>query len=331
MTLDDPRIRFADFYANPAVRTLAAAARWTISGRLGDDPDDPTVTRKAPIDLRALLDHNWLRGAWAIDEQCLVVLDELTDRLPTATNTAFYLRAPTDGLMVIDIEPDCPPEVSAPLLALPGVLYSEQSMSGRGFHLVTPLPDNFSAFPVAAGKRLLREEHGWYEILLDHWVTFTRRPPAPDALARAAAVTPGQFASVADVYAFLAQNARVSTASAVDVGTGVEAPDIPGGAQIVRQMVAGARHRFKTLDDFDGDHSRYEFSVLGTLYRQMLKHLVEYLSLGRSYSSSDRAWLLFQAAQQVIPPRVKHNERRNGRPFLLDRAAAMVAQQASDS
>jgi hypothetical protein len=331
MTNDDPRIRFAAFYDNPAIRTLAGAARWTISGRLGDDPGDPKITRKAPIDLRALLDDNWLRGAWSVDEQCLVVLDELTDRLPTATNTAFYLRASTDGLMVIDIEPECPPEVSAQLLALPEVLYSEQSMSGRGFHLVTPLPDNFSAFPIAAGKRVLREEHGWYEILLDHWVTFTRRPPPPDPLARPATVAPGRFASVADVYAFLAQHARISTASAADIGTGGEAPDIPGGSQIVRQTVAAAGHRFKTLDDFGGDHSRYEFSVLGTLHRQMLNHLVEHISLGRSYSSSDLAWLLFQAAQQVIPERAKHRERRNGRPFLLDRAAAMVAQQKSDS
>jgi hypothetical protein len=331
MTLDDPRIRFADFYANPAVRALAGAARWTISGSLGDDPDDPTTTRKAPIDLRALLDRNWLRGAWTLDEQCLVVLDELTDRLPAATNTAFYLRALTDGLMVIDIEPDCPPEVSAQLLALPAVLYCEQSMSGLGFHLVTALPDNFHAFPVAAGKRVLREEHGWYEILLDHWVTFTRRPPAPDVLARATAGPAEQFATVEALYAFLAQNARIPSASAADVDTGVEAPDIPGGGQIVRQAVAGARRRFKTLDDFDGDHSRHEFSVLGTLHHQLLNHLVEHMSVGRRFSSSDQAWLLFQAAQQVIPPRAKHNERRNGRPFLLDRAAAMVAQPTSDS
>ncbi len=331
MTNDDPRMRFAAFYDNPAIRTLAGAARWTISGRLGDDPDDPKSTRKAPIDLRALLDDNWLRGAWSVDEQCLVVLDELTDRLPTAANTAFYLRASTDGLMVIDIESECPPEVSAQLLALPEVVYCEQSMSGRGFHLVTPLPANFSEFPIAAGKRVLREEHGWYEILLDHWVTFTRRPPATASPARSATADPGRFTSVADVYAFLAQQVRVPTASAADIGTGAEAPDIPGGSQIVRQTVAAASHRFKTLDDFGGDHSRYEFSVLGTLHRQMLNHLVEHISLGHSYSSSELAWLLFQAAEQVLPERPKHRERRNGRPFLLDRAAAMVAQQNSDS
>lgn len=328
---DDPRIRFAAFYNNPAIRTLAGAARWTISGRLGNDPDDPKITRKAPIDLRALLDDNWLRGAWSVDEQCLVVLDELTDRLPAATNTAFYLRAPTDGLMVIDVEPECPPEIAAQLLALPEVLYSEQSMSGRGLHLVTPLPDNFSAFPIAAAKRALREEHGWYEILLDHWVTFTRRPLPADAVGREAGAQPGQFAAVSDVYAFLAQYARTTMASAVDVSTGVEAPDIPGGSRIVRQTVAAAGHRFKTLDDFDGDHSRYEFSILGTLHRQLLNHLVEHISLGHRYSSSDLAWLLFEAARQVIPERAKHSERRNGRPFLLDRAAAMVAQQKCDS
>ncbi|MDW6066173.1 hypothetical protein SAZ11_60910 [Streptomyces sp. FXJ1.4098] len=35
--------------------------------------------------------------------------------------------------------------------------------------------------------------------------------------------------------------------------------------------------------------------------------------------------MLYKAALDVIPARPKHSERRNGRPFLLDRAAALVA------
>lgn len=82
---------------------------------------------------------------------------------------------------------------------------------------------------------------------------------------------------------------------------------------------------FKTLHEFGGDHSRFEFSVLGVLHREMRRHLVRFGFVHRvTYSPDDRAWLLYEAALQAQPSRPKHSERRNGRPFLLDRAAAMI-------
>lgn len=334
MTVVDPRPHFPEFYENPAIATLASAPRWTVSATLAeniDDPDDPKATRKAPIDMRQLLDGTdvkgrRLRGAWSRDEQCLVTLDELSDRMPAAANTAFYLQAATDGLVVIDIEPGCPPEVAADLLALPGMIYTEESMSGRGYHLVAPLPSNFSRFPIAAGKKVLRHEKGWYEILIEHWITFTRRPirSVPDAPETA------EFTSVEDLYTALAEKARRSAAAALDVHTAVELPNIPHRDRIVTKIVALATHRMKTPEDFDHDLSRYEFSVLGTLYHQMLGVIVSYMQFENlRFSTSDQAWLLYQAATEILEPRPKHNERRNGRPFLLDRAAAMIAGQQS--
>lgn len=154
---------FPQFYGNPAIRALADASRWTISGQIGDDDLDVAgkpPTRKAPIDIRHLLDFGRVRGAWALDERCLVTLDELTQAVPDAANNAFYLQALTDGLLVLDIEPDCPPHIAVDLLRLPGALYSELSMSGNGFHILAPLPQNFHDFPIASTKRVLREEHG---------------------------------------------------------------------------------------------------------------------------------------------------------------------------
>ncbi|MBT8162932.1 MULTISPECIES: hypothetical protein [Arthrobacter] len=325
MTSVDPRAWFPGFYANPAVQALAPASRWTISGQLGDNEDQ----RKAPVDIRELLDHRRLRGAWALDDRCLLTLDELTSRLPTAANCAFYLRAPLDGLIVIDIEKSCPPDISGQLLALPSIIYSEQSMSGLGYHLLTALPGNFADFPGAAGHKVLREEHGWYEILIDHWITFTRRPLDEDAVnrGRSADVTPG-FSSVEAVYAALAEAARSRNTGSGAVATTVHVPDIPGSGRIVRQMIDGTRKRLKTPDDFHGDTSRWEFSVLGTLYHEMHTHLAGPAGFGCPYSRSDQAWLLYQAAVRILPERHKHHERRNGRPFLLDRAAAMIAGQS---
>lgn len=328
-TAFDPLAWFPQFYTNPSIRTLEKEWRWTVSGRLGGAAD---ATGKAPIDVRELLDNGRIRGAWAVDENCLVTLDELTQSLPGAANAAFYLRAMTDGLLVIDIEPNCPATITANLLALPGILYAETSMSGRGYHLVTGLPEDFFEYPTATNKRVLRETHGWYELLLDHWVTFTRKPISEEVMSHAqnTDLASAPFASVADLYSSLAETAKASSPTSTEVNTAAKALDITGSAQIVERTLAGATPRFKTLEHFDGDHSRFEFSVLGVLHREMPRHLVRFGFVHRAtYSPGDQAWLLYQAAMEVLPSRPKHNEQRNGRPFLLDRAAAMVAETSS--
>jgi hypothetical protein len=321
----DPRACFPHFYTNPAIRLLGRFSRWTVSGRLGNDTD---AKGKAPIDIRALLDGGRVRGAWAVDENCLVTLGELTQRLPAAANAAFYLRAPTDGLLVIDIEPGCPDEISANLLALPGILYAETSMSGRGYHLVTALPEDFYQHRAAASKRVLREAHGWYEVLLDHWVTFTREPISEEVMTRARntdlATVP--FTSVDDLYASLGEAAVAATATSAAVNTSATVPEITDSREIIERTIAGAAPRFKTLEQFAGDNSRFEFSVLGVLHREMRRHLVRFGFVNRvTFSQDDQAWLLYQATLQALPNRPKHSELRNGRPFLLDRAAAMIA------
>jgi hypothetical protein len=334
VTAVDPRAIFPSFYDNPAIRALATACRWTISGRLGE-LDDEDSGRKAPIDVRHLLDGcnpgcrhaGPLRGAFALDATCLLTLDQLAETLPNAANAAFYLQAPSDGLIVIDVEPGCPPDVAADILRLPGILYSELSMSGRGFHLVAPLPANLHDFPIAADKRVLREEHGWYEILLDHWCTFTRNP-VPQRIVEHVAARPAsdRFSSMADLYADLAAKAKPSISiPSTAVGTDGEMPDIPYAEAIVEQTLAGSRDRLKTPEHFDNDRSRWEFSVLGVLYTGMQLPLRTYRSFGAQFSSGDEAWLLYKTSLAVIELRPKHAQMRNGRPFLLDRAAALVA------
>lgn len=342
--MSDPRTMFPQFHDSSAIQLLGRASRWTISGRL-EIPDpasqDSGSKRKAPIDVRHLLDgcnagcqHTGpLRGAWATDERCLVTLEELVQRVPDAANNAFYLKAMTDGLMVIDIEPDCPPDVAAELLSLPEheVLYRELSMSGRGFHLLTPLPDNFHDHPLAAEKIVLRHEQGWYEILLKHWATFTRRPIPQDhpVLRAASEVERPRFGSIAELYEDLAVRARESSlATSGDVRTAAEMPDIPGSQQIVDEIVAMGISGVRPQTDFDGDTSRWEFSVLGRLYGLMQSAIGQQSMFHQHvYTPADQAWLLYGAALQIIPARSKHNERRNNRPFLLDRAAALVAER----
>lgn len=311
----DPDALFPSFYTNPAVQVLAERSRWTVS-----DKD------KTPINTRELMSTGRLWGAHEISDSCLVTLPELKEFLPNATNNAFYLQAQTDGLLVLDIEKACPPEVAAELLGMSETLYSELSMSGKGYHLLLPLPPNFWDFPLATGKKVLREEHGWYEILLDHWVTFTRNEvpyerylgPDEDSLPD----TPVW----AELYASLAELA-VESAS-VDFDIAAEKPEIPREEQILELMTRQPHKR--DLEKFHGDYSRWEFSILGVLYNRMAAILVAFKDVeNHPYDEGDQAWLLYQAAEKIIPHRDKHDEYRNDMPLLMNAAVSLIGRRAA--
>jgi len=308
----DPRAVFPDFYGNPIISAIADLPRWTVSD-----------SAKAPINVRELLfGEGRLWGAHEVSEHCLVTLDEMVTHLPTAANSAFYLRAQTDGFLVLDIEKTCPPETARRLLALPS-LYSELSMSGRGYHKIMPLPANFWDFPVATNKKVLQAPKGHFEILLDHWVTFTRSP-VPAALQPAIDYRPGLWE---EVYADLAK-AAVETPT-VEFDIDGARPEIARREQIIDLMTR--RPLDKSLEDFHGDHSRFEFSTLGVLFNRLTTILVAInANHGTEYDEASMSWLLYEAASEMLPPRDKHEEARNGMPLLLNAAVAMVSRRIAD-
>jgi hypothetical protein len=308
----DPRSAFPEFYDNPIIGAIADIPRWTVSDN-----------EKVPINMRELITTGRLWGAHEVSDQCLITLDELTTFLPTAANNAFYLRAQTDGFLVLDIEKTCPPEEAKKLLAIPN-LYGEFSMSGKGYHLVLPLPANFWDFPIATGKRVLKEEHGWYEILLDHWVTFTRAP-----IPAAKLPTPDHAAGAWEkLYADLAKDAVEAPTSDIDVSA--ERPDIPRFEQILDLMTR--RPLEKTLEDFHGDYSRFEFSTLGVLFNRMKPILIAVNDAVPEavFDESTKAWIIYEAAMRMLPSRDKHEEIRNGMPLLLNAAVALVSRRLGD-
>ncbi|MDP9903181.1 hypothetical protein [Arthrobacter bambusae] len=300
---------YPQFYGNPVIGQLADSPRWTISDN-----------GKVPIDMRELQATGRIRGAYEKSISCLMTLEELTEFMPRAANHAFALNASIDEVLVLDIEKDCPPSIAEELLRLPA-LYSELSMSGFGYHLIMPLPDNFDDFPIAAGKLKLQEEHKWYEVLIEHWVTFTRKP-VPTSLTRGA--EPASLEQWDQLYARLASRAVETQTAKVDVE--LDKPEIPGEHQAIFIMTQQAPPR--TLEDFHFDHSRYEFSVLSALNRR-LNPALPFLSgkFDIEYTPSMRVWLIYEAARQIIPHRTKHDELRNNMPLLLNAATDLIARQ----
>lgn len=308
----DPRAQFPEFYSNPVVQALADQPRWTVSDN-----------EKVPINMRELMETGRIWGAHETDDTCLVTLDELTSFLPAAANNAFYLHAQSDGVLVLDIEKTCPPDVAARLVAMPSV-YAERSMSGLGWHLVMPLPSNFWQYPIATSKRVLKQEQGHYEILLDHWVTFTRNVvPHVDA-------GPGSPAMLAweALYAELA-SAAVET-PVVEFEVAVATPDVPRVDQIVGLLTRPGLD--KTAADFGGDDSRFEFSTLGTLYNRLTNILQAVRDVERDavYDEPVQAWFVYEAATRLLPHRDKHDEIRSGVPLLLSSAQALVGRRVAD-
>lgn len=313
-----PELRhtFPGFYDNPVIELLADVQRWTIS-----DKD------KRPVDFRALFGENTpqhaaiIRGAMFTDQRCLVSLPELTNRLPNAANHAYYLQAPTDGVMILDIESDCPADTRDQLLQLPS-LYAETSLSGRGYHLVMPLPKNFHEYPIATEKPVLQHKEKHFEILIHHWVTFTRNIIPHNPWGNISQ----QHQVWDDLYASLAVDAKPSTREHLDISD--QKPDIPHEEQILHYLCKTPLN--KTLDDFNNDHSRYEFSVLGTIYNH-LTSVLNYLSIAgvvadpQDYDETMRIWLIYLAATHVIEYRPKHDEVRSGMPLLFDRAVFIYA------
>lgn len=302
---------FPQFYTNDVIRELAKSPRWTVS-----DID------KMPIDMRELKQNDRIRGAYEKSESCLMRLDELVEFLPNAANHTYALNVHIDHYLVLDIEPKCPPEVARDLLAMPSV-YSELSMSGKGYHLLMPLPAAFADYPIAATKVFLREEHGWYEILLDHWVTFTRKPVPADHLGDVAAPSRSWdqlYSDMAETAALVQSDADTRNAVSVDK------PEIPGESDAIYVMTSQGLP--KSLSDFNDDNSRFEFSVLGTLF-QRLSPALPYLEQEHdiTYTASMKAWLLYEGAVRLLPHRAKHDQTRNQLPLLLNAATDLLARR----
>lgn len=304
----DPYLIFPEFYNNPLIQRIKNIPKWTISDK-----------NKRPIDMRALKDYGEIRGAEHTDQNSLMTLPELCDFMPTATNHAFYLDALTDGFVVLDVEPKCPEEIKRKMLSLP-YLYGEVSMSGKGLHLIFLLPECIKDYPVAQKKVVFREENGYYEILLNHYVTFTRRAISP-------------YFNISDktnensfINLFRKMASEQIDVHRDDICIDSMEPDAIPMQGFILDMLAHQHYR-KTPGDFSNDMSKYEYAYIGFLYYnlKMLLKVDVIQKESHCYTDQEKAWLLYYAAQDKVPYRAKHEERRYGLPWLLYLCQEVIA------
>lgn len=349
----DPTSAFPEFYTNSYIRSgLAQHKLWTVSDFDKRPVDIVAAISPSPVCPRCSRPEcNEVHGARLADaETQLLTLDELTAALPNARNVTTHLDWRLSGLMVLDIEPDCPTEVADQLLRLvtgntaspdPTAVYSEMSSSGRGYHLLLPTPTNLPYFPRAAQATKLQHPKRWYEVLLYHWITFSRQQIPADRLAAAAAEPKGDMLSWEAVFAQLVEIApgRAHTENGAqgefdqtlaEVHRDLELTDME--AEVVRAVIEYLHDEdAKDLhDDFHGDTSRWEMSRLVRIAAvarskfQVRQAVNRVTGAPEQTPDEDRQQLLrivHGTARQVLPPRAKHDEPRSGVPYLLKRCA----------
>lgn len=292
-----------DFNTHPFIQSIAGKQRWTVS--------DNT---KRPLDMFMLIYRNKVVGAAYHDEASLESLPVVQQYIPNAPNYTFYMDALTDGFVMLDVEKTCPQDIKDQLLKLP-YIYGEVSASGKGYHLIFPIPDCFSEYPIAQKKIVMKEEHGYYEILLNHYAMFTRRMIAP--------ADPDTTESFDNLFRSMCKKQKEVVKGDADVNLTEPEPG-PDYDKIVG-LLNRQTYR-KTPDDFSGDISRFEYGFISTRY-QLLKKLLAVNSIapGYTYSDNEKAWILYNLAKDNLPHRAKHDEVRNNLPWLLYLAQDVIA------
>ena len=298
---------FPQFYNNPTIQRLASLEQWTVSDK-----------NKRPIDMHAFISSQEIWGA-AYDRgyNPFVDLKTLCETIPTATNNAFSLDAERDGIVVLDIEPSCPDNIRELFMGLP-YLYGEVSMSGKGIHLIFNLPRMILArYPNAQNKLALKEEHGYYEILISHMVTFTRN-----------SLPPAEFKSdisvFENVFELLAQQAtKTIKAEQLNMGD-ITIESIPYAQTIVN--VLSGQNYYKRLSDFKFDNSKFEYNM-AFFYNQRMERMMgkSFTFKDHTYTAEERAVMIYEIVKNKIEHRAKHDSFRNGMPWLLYITSTMIA------
>lgn len=308
---------FKSFYENPVIMSLANKQKWTVS-----DSD------KRPIDMYDWKNKGIIHGALTNKGyNPYLTLDELCTLIPNASNNAFFLDALEDDIIILDIEPVCPKELRNKLLKLP-FEYAEISMSGKGIHMIFHLPHHIlDEYPIVREKTYMREANGYYEILLQHMVTFTRK-----SIRRSS--NPDGIEAFEQLFTDLAKNQKLTPKVNVATVNQNAIDSIPYYRAIynvlINQDYKKSPEDFYNEDQSKIDYSAFEFATCGFYYRRFLKHVPKRTYKDHTYSDAELSLIIYSVIKEKVPHRAKHDESRKGMPWLLFVAATFVAKAKED-
>ena len=237
---------------------------------------------------------------------------------------------PSDGdFAILDIESICPKEIRAKILSMfeNDIIYLEMSMSGNGFHAIIPRKYE---------KTVKYKKYA--EILTNHHCTYTGNEiSVTDAINLTIKTNldmsdddEEDIKNITDVYDLFAKPAvnLSSNESATWQDYKTESQYLNGSHADLYNIMYNYEYK-KTLEDFSLDYSRYEFGYAAALYclikrtaPNMIDENARFYNMHISKKSA--ALLIYFILKQKLQPRAKHDEYRNGLPWLLYTADRVV-------
>jgi hypothetical protein len=294
------------FLNHPFIQTIANTPRWSIS-----------TADKIPLDMHEFMVNDRIKWGNCYNSQSMTSLTKIVDFMDkwnqTLTNCCFYLNTLADSFIVLDVEPSCRDELKEKFLNTP-FIYGEKSMSGKGYHLIYPVPQWLNDYPAAKSKTVIKDKNGEFEILMEHFCTFTGN----------IIPTPGNPTDFFDKeFQKLAKKQKEYVKLNLQF-TDVDKPNTPNADKILNLLQESFDNYPKTPDDFtkqkgankgERDPSAYEYNVSAYLYNKY-KIFIAILE-ETSLTYDDAAWFIYKTVVDNIEERPKHLTTRNGFPYLM--------------
>jgi hypothetical protein len=307
---------------------------YSIPTRIKDNPMWCVSKDKTPLDLFALKKGYQWGASFKRSHSAYDTYDKASE-IGAAHNLPVTLFVDSEkmSIIMIDIEKTCPLALRQGILhsLKDNIVYMEKSLSGKGFHLMINLNESIALHTLKYKQ--------WFEILTNHHCTFTKQPISYDEAYNAIIDTNEKLdcdendetlikalaykMTGVEFYSQLGEVRDFKTFESTDFDTYKKAAATFDGRHADLFGMLCDMSYDKTVDmDFKNDYSRYEFGYASKLHYKLKQLCVSMIDADCNYYSMELSkeqsiMLVYMVLKQKLPPRAKHNEVRNGLPWLL--------------
>lgn len=316
MQINTKEKNIENFLKHNGINDLVEETIWTISN-----------SKKIPQNIVDLILLDKESNAYNHTEEYLtsarLLVDCLADKNLEPNNLACFLDTIITNYAVIDIEPKCPDVIKEKFLNLKDdcIKYKEVSLSGKGIHLFIEITnETFEKYPILLEKTVIKEKHGWYELLLSHYVTFTMKEiESYSDIEKYDEEYIDVYSSIDDILEYLTSTTKITNSESIDIEilTDENVENLPGYNRLYSLGLDKIKEYTKTPEDFSNDMSRYEFGIASYLMYN-LKNMtnISYVKIKHEYTNDEIIYIGYKILTETLTPRKKHKQKREKLPWL---------------
>lgn len=307
------------FKSIPFIQSIANEPRWTVSDE-----------KKRPLDAKKLLSDQLALGARKKDGyNPLVTLDELNkDQNLTYVNRTFHMSGYHDKYFMLDVEPTASDEAKKRALSMPSA-YTEVSKNG-GVHVFIQVPESLLTNETRYLFELVQfkdKSTHWEVFFNNHYVTFTRKalkPKTPDY----SEGSPDwhQIKKFLDYMVQEDKESKRQREQAKRIALDLEDQAI--NKKLIKRFKnllslehAMKKQREKAPENFENDLSLYEYHIAVAfafkVKEQRIKTQMMHIKTYDALEDIDFIYLIAELTKECIEERSKHEESRDGLPWLM--------------